>query len=137
MTRTLTLERRVLKRSLLTMPEVHNIFSRHQQEWTTRSLVRYSEELVRELYASYVATLRSQIDRRAAPAKQAPLEHVRVRGIQVDISLPSIRGIYTARMLMPTRPLSPPSLITNGRLSKMANYCVSHHLERSAIGQDY
>ena len=37
-----------------------------------------------------MATLRSQIDSRAAPAKQAPLEHVRVRGIQVDISLPSI-----------------------------------------------
>ena len=41
-------------------------------------------------------TLRSQIDRRAAPAKQAPLEHVRVRGIQVDISLPSIhRYVYS------------------------------------------
>ena len=38
-----------------------------------------------------MATLRSKIDRRVAPAKQAPLEHVRVRGIQVDISLPSIR----------------------------------------------
>ena len=36
-------------------------------------------------------TLISQIDRRDAPAKQAPLEHVRVRGIQVDISLPAIR----------------------------------------------
>ena len=52
---------------------------------------RYSEELVREFYTSYVATLSSQIDRRAAPAKQAPLEQVRVRGIQVDISLPTIR----------------------------------------------
>ena len=29
--------------------------------------------------------------RRAAPAKQAQLEHVRVRGIKVDISLPAIR----------------------------------------------
>ena len=56
---------------------------------------RYSEELVREFYASYVATLRSPIDRRAAPAKQAPLEHVRVRGIQVDIFLPAIcRYLY-------------------------------------------
>ena len=51
----------------------------------------YSEELVREFYVSYVATLRSQIDRRAAPAKQAPLEQVRVRGVPVDISLPAIR----------------------------------------------
>ena len=56
-----------------------------------RSLGCYSEELVREFYASYLATLRSQIDRRASPTKQAPLEHVRVRGIQVDISLSAIR----------------------------------------------
>ena len=47
--------------------------------------------MVREFYASYVATLRSQIDRRAAPAKQAPLEQVRVQGVQVDISLPALR----------------------------------------------
>ena len=47
--------------------------------------------MVREVYASYVATPRSQIDRRAAPAKQAPLEQVRVRGVHVDISLPAIR----------------------------------------------
>ena len=38
-----------------------------------------------------MATLRSQIDRRVAHVKQAPLEHVRVRGVQVDISLPAIR----------------------------------------------
>ena len=47
--------------------------------------------MVREFYASYVATLRAQIDRWAAPAQQAPLEQVRVRGVQVDISLPAIR----------------------------------------------
>ena len=73
------------------MPEIHNIFNRHRLEWTARPLGRYSEELVREFYASYVATLRSQIDRWAAPAKQVSLEQVRVRGIQVDISLPAIR----------------------------------------------
>ena len=47
--------------------------------------------MVREFYASYVTTLRSQIDRRAASAKQAPLEQVRVRCVQVDISLSIIR----------------------------------------------
>ena len=73
------------------MPEIHNLFSRHRLEWTTHSLGRYSEELVREFYASYVDTLRSQIDKRVVPAKQSPLEHVRVRGIQGDISLPAIR----------------------------------------------
>ena len=76
MTRTLTLEQRVLTKSLPTMPEIHNLFTRHRLEWTVHSLGRYSEEFVREFYASYVATLRSKIDRRAAPSKQSPLEHV-------------------------------------------------------------
>ena len=73
------------------MPEIHNLFTRHRLEWTARSLGRFNKEMVREFYASYVATLRSQIDKRAAPAKQAPQEQVRVRGVQVDISLPDIR----------------------------------------------
>ena len=95
MTRTLTLEGRVLKKSLPSMPEIHNLFTRHRLEWTTHSLGHYNEELVREFYASYVATLRSQIDMWAAPSKQSPLEHVRVRGIQVDITLPAIhRYLY-------------------------------------------
>ena len=68
MTRTLTLERRVLTGSLPTMPNIHNLFTRHRLEWTAGPLGRYSEELVREFYASYVATLRSQIDRWAAHA---------------------------------------------------------------------
>ncbi|TMW98758.1 hypothetical protein EJD97_003517 [Solanum chilense] len=42
-----------------------------------------------EAYAS------AEIDRRAAPAKQAPMEQVRLRGVQVDISLPAIgRFLY-------------------------------------------
>ena len=57
MSRTLTLERRVLIGSLLTMPEIHNLFTRHCLEWTSRPFGRYSEEMVREFYASYVATL--------------------------------------------------------------------------------
>ena len=73
------------------MREIHNLFTWHRLECTARPLGRYSEEMIRELYASYVTTLRSQIDRRAAPTKQAPLEHVRLHGIQVDISLPAIR----------------------------------------------
>ena len=69
MTRNLTLERQVLTGSLPTMADIHNLFTRHRLEWTARSLGRYIEELVQEFYASYVATLRSQIDRRDAPAK--------------------------------------------------------------------
>ena len=73
------------------MPEIRNLFTRHRLEWTARPLGRYSEEVVREFYASNVATLQLQINKQAAPAKQAPLEHVRVQGVQVDISLPTIR----------------------------------------------
>ena len=124
MTRTLTLERRVLTGSLPTMPEIHILFTRYRLECTARPLGRYSEELVREFY---VATLQSQINRRAAPSKQAPLEQVRVRGVPVDISLPGIRRFLYARMLMLIGPLLLPSLTTDGKLSKMANFCVSHH----------
>ena len=102
------------------MPEIQNLFTRYCLEWTARSLGCYSEEMVREFYASYVVTRRSQIYRQAAPAKQAPLEQVRVRGVQVDISLPAFVGFYTARVLMLIGPLSLPSLTTDGRLSKMA-----------------
>ena len=103
MTQTLTLERRVLTGSLSTMPEIHNLFTRHRLEWTTCPLEHYNEEMVREFYASYVATLRSQIDKRAAPAKQAPLEQVRVRGVQVDISLPAIRWFLYGESIDTTR----------------------------------
>ena len=126
MTRTLTLERRVLTRSLLTMLEIYNLFTRHQLEWTARLLGRYSEEFVREFYASYVAILRSQIDRRAAPPNRLHWrmsEYVAFR--LISPCLPSA-GIYTARMLMTTGPLSLPSLTTGGKLSKMANSYVSH-----------
>ena len=54
------------------MCEIHNLFTRHRLEWTALPLGRYNEEMIREFYASYVATLRSQIDRRASPAKQGP-----------------------------------------------------------------
>ena len=46
MTRTLTLERRVLTGSLPTMPEIHNLFTRHRLDWTTHFLCRYSEQMV-------------------------------------------------------------------------------------------
>ena len=95
MTRTLTLERRVLTGSLTTMLDIHALFTRHCLDLTARALGRDIEELVRDVYASYVATLRSQIYRRDAPAKQAPLDHIQVRGKWVDISLLSIlRYLY-------------------------------------------
>ena len=85
------------------MPDIHNLLTRHSLEWTARPLGRFSEEMVREFYAAYVATLRSQLDRRAAPAKQAPLEQVRVRGVKVDISLVAIRWFLYSEGVDATR----------------------------------
>lgn len=51
----------------------------------------YSEELVREFYASYIATLSASLDRQSNPSKQAPLTYIRVCGRRVDISLHTIR----------------------------------------------
>ena len=53
-------------------------------------MYRYCEKLVREFYDLYVETLRAQIDRRTFPAKKALLEHIRVCGKWVDISLLTI-----------------------------------------------
>ena len=69
MTRSLTLDRGVLTGSLLKIPEIHNLFTRHRLEWTARALGHYSEEMIREFYAFYVTTLQSQIDKGDAPAK--------------------------------------------------------------------
>ena len=51
-------ERRVLKGSLHTVPEVQNLFTCHKLEWMARSLETYREKVVREFYAAYVAILR-------------------------------------------------------------------------------
>ena len=96
------------------MPEIHILLTRHRLEWIARPLGRYNEEMVRQFYASYVATLRSQIDRRAAPTKQSPLEQVRVWGVQADISLPA-QFLY-GESADATRTPSLPSLTTAGRL---------------------
>uniref|UniRef100_M1DWJ5 Integrase core domain containing protein n=1 Tax=Solanum tuberosum TaxID=4113 RepID=M1DWJ5_SOLTU len=46
----------------------------------------YSEEIVREFYASYAATLRGLISKRSKPLAQDPLTSTMVRGCPVDIS---------------------------------------------------
>ena len=58
MTRTLTVEQRVLTGSLHIVLKVHKMFTRQKLEWMARSLESYREEVVREFYDSYVATLR-------------------------------------------------------------------------------
>lgn len=51
-----------------------------------RSLGTYSEEVVREIYVSYVAILIGSIDRWAKPNKQDPLTFVLFKGYLVNIS---------------------------------------------------
>lgn len=60
------------------MTDIHGLFSKQRLDWTARNLGRYNMELVIEFYDSYMTTLQSQIDKRAATAKQAPLDHIRV-----------------------------------------------------------
>uniref|UniRef100_M1DG60 Integrase core domain containing protein n=1 Tax=Solanum tuberosum TaxID=4113 RepID=M1DG60_SOLTU len=55
----------------------------------------YREEIVREFYASYVATLRGSISKRSKPLAQDPLTSTMVRGFSVDISPATIsRFLY-------------------------------------------
>ncbi|KAG5630754.1 hypothetical protein H5410_002471 [Solanum commersonii] len=46
----------------------------------------YSEEIVREFYASYAATLRGQIHKNTKAASQDPLISTMVQGVSVDLS---------------------------------------------------
>lgn len=46
MTRTLTVEKRVLTESLHTVPVVHDMFTYHRFEWMARSVGPYSKEMV-------------------------------------------------------------------------------------------
>ena len=54
MTQTLTLELQILMASLPTMTSIHELFTRNWLELMARDVGRYSEEMVREFYASYV-----------------------------------------------------------------------------------
>lgn len=95
MTQLVIVERRVLKGSLHTIPDVHNLFTFHRLELMARSLGSYSKKIVRELYVSYVATLRGILDRRSKPVKQDPLTDILVQRCWVDISSISIpRFLY-------------------------------------------
>lgn len=69
MTQLVTVEHRCLIRILHTVPKMHKLLNLHKFKWMARSLGSYSEEIFREFYTSYVATLRGSIDRQAKPAK--------------------------------------------------------------------
>uniref|UniRef100_M1DXF6 Integrase core domain containing protein n=1 Tax=Solanum tuberosum TaxID=4113 RepID=M1DXF6_SOLTU len=94
MARTITEERRVLTGSLHTVPDIHRMFYFHRCDWMARDPGTYSEEMVREFYASYDATLRGSITK-SKPLAQDPLTSTMVRGCPVDISPATIsRFLY-------------------------------------------
>lgn len=65
---------------------MHSLFTRHMLEFMSRSVGSYSEDIVREFYASYVVNLRGVLDRQAKQFKKDPLTEFLVRGCRVDIS---------------------------------------------------
>ncbi|KAG5594966.1 hypothetical protein H5410_036198 [Solanum commersonii] len=63
MARLITEERRVLTGSLHTVPDIHRLFNLHKCDLMDRDPRTYSEDIVREFYASYDATLRGSISK--------------------------------------------------------------------------
>uniref|UniRef100_M1DV76 Integrase core domain containing protein n=1 Tax=Solanum tuberosum TaxID=4113 RepID=M1DV76_SOLTU len=80
MVRIVTDERIVLTGSLHTVPDIHWLFNLHKCDWMARDPGTYSEEIMREFYASYAATLRGSISRQSNPLAQDPLTSTMVRG---------------------------------------------------------
>ena len=101
MTRLKTVEWRVLTGSLYTVHAVHDLFTRHRLELMARSVGPYSEEIVQDFYASYVATLCGALDKKLNSAKHDPLKKFMVKGCRVDISPTTIRRFLYA---VPTPP---------------------------------
>ncbi|KAG5599535.1 hypothetical protein H5410_030905 [Solanum commersonii] len=84
-------EHRVLTGSLHTVPDIHRLFNLYKCDWMARDPGMYSEEIVRELYASYAATLRGSISKWSKPLAQAPLTSTLVQGCPMDIPPATIR----------------------------------------------
>ncbi|KAK4731644.1 hypothetical protein R3W88_024632 [Solanum pinnatisectum] len=71
-------------------------------KWMAHSPGSYSEEIVREFYASYAATIRGSISKWAKPTAQPPLEATLFWGFTVDISETTIcRFIYGTDHTLP------------------------------------
>ncbi|KAG5631584.1 hypothetical protein H5410_003301 [Solanum commersonii] len=94
MARLITEERRVLMGSLYAVRDINRLFNLHKCDWMAQDPGTYSEEIVREFYAFYVATLRGSISKRSKPLAQDPLTSTLVRGSPVDISLATIRRSF-------------------------------------------
>uniref|UniRef100_M1DNZ2 Integrase core domain containing protein n=1 Tax=Solanum tuberosum TaxID=4113 RepID=M1DNZ2_SOLTU len=73
MARLIAEKRRVLIGSLHTVPDIYWLFQHHKCEWMGKEPGTYSKEILREFYASYAATLRGSIQKKANPKDQTPL----------------------------------------------------------------
>lgn len=86
MTRLLSEENEVLIGSLPTVPKVNRLFEYLKCGWMAQDFGIYCEKMVQDFYASYAATLRGSIGKRARTAEQAPLLSTLVWGSRVNIS---------------------------------------------------
>uniref|UniRef100_M1DAD5 Integrase core domain containing protein n=1 Tax=Solanum tuberosum TaxID=4113 RepID=M1DAD5_SOLTU len=91
MARLITEERRVLTGRLHAVPDIHRLFNLHKCDWMARDPGTYSEEIVREFYVSYAATLRGSITKWSKPLAQDPIKSTLVQDCLVDISPATIR----------------------------------------------
>uniref|UniRef100_M1D9G9 Integrase core domain containing protein n=1 Tax=Solanum tuberosum TaxID=4113 RepID=M1D9G9_SOLTU len=66
--RLITEEHRDLKDSIHTAPIIVGLFHKHRCKWMAQPQSTYNEEIVKEFYASYAATIRGSISKRANPA---------------------------------------------------------------------
>uniref|UniRef100_M1DXB6 Integrase core domain containing protein n=1 Tax=Solanum tuberosum TaxID=4113 RepID=M1DXB6_SOLTU len=95
MARLITEERRVLTGSLHTVSDIHRLFNLHKCDWMARDPGTYSEEIVREFYTFYAASLRGSISKQSKPLAEDPLTSTIVRGCLVDIPQATIsRFLY-------------------------------------------
>ncbi|KAG5580200.1 hypothetical protein H5410_050827 [Solanum commersonii] len=85
MARLITEERRVLTGSLHIVPDIYQLFNLHKCDWMARDPGTYSEEIVREFYASYAATLWGSISKRSKPLAQDPLTSTLVTEVPTGI----------------------------------------------------
>uniref|UniRef100_M1E1D8 Integrase core domain containing protein n=1 Tax=Solanum tuberosum TaxID=4113 RepID=M1E1D8_SOLTU len=52
------------------MPVIKELFRRHKCEWMAQGTGNYSEEMTREFYVSYAATVRNAIPKREATIRR-------------------------------------------------------------------
>lgn len=62
-------ERLFLTGSFPTVFKVQRLFNFHKYDWMAQDLDSYSDEIVREFYASYIGTLWGSVDKRERHVK--------------------------------------------------------------------